>query len=354
MRLKIFSDQSYLVEGMEYEPIFHPFWGKVNNLDLMWSGIFDNYIKTSSSIFEMSALDSADLAIVPSNWEQILSLGMESLFIQFVEKVKQVEKPILSFFGGDCSHLNLPVESNLVLRNSLYRSTKKSNDFAIPAWSEDYVSKYLSNQIIIRQKRLQPTVGFCGFVSEKNFVTYLKLFYYKSKKILLNQKGWIPPYSIGHVLRSLALSFLSNSSLIETNFIKRERSFFFNKQNLNLQKNMSLEFVQNMIESDYVFCCRGSGNYSFRFYEALCCGRIPVFIDTDCVLPYDFEVDYKNYCVWIDESEISLIAEKIAEFHENISPQEFVDLQHECRRFWQQRISPEGFFANFYRHLLIT
>ncbi len=88
MKLKIFSDQSYLAEGMTYEPIFHPFWGKpVDNLDFVWSGLFDNYIKTSSSIFEMSTLDSSDLAIVPSNWEQILSLGMESSFIQFVEKV---------------------------------------------------------------------------------------------------------------------------------------------------------------------------------------------------------------------------------------------------------------------------
>jgi hypothetical protein len=46
-----------------------------------------------------------------------------------------------------------------------------------------------------------------------------------------------------------------------------------------------------------------------------------------------------------------LIAEKIAEFHDNLSPQEFVDLQYECRKIWQERISPEGFFENLYRHL---
>lgn len=32
-----------------------------------------------------------------------------------------------------------------------------------------------------------------------------------------------------------------------------------------------------MTGSDYVLCTRGNGNYSIRFYEALCRGRIPVF-----------------------------------------------------------------------------
>jgi len=49
---------------------------------------------------------------------------------------------------------------------------------------------------------------------------------------------------------------------------------------------------------------------SYRLYEALCCGRIPVFIDTDCVLPYDFMIDWKKYFVWVDQSELPLIAEK--------------------------------------------
>jgi len=75
-------------------------------------------------------------------------------------------------------------------------------------------------------------------------------------------------------------------------------------------KQMRLEFLQNMIGSDYVFCCRGAGNFSYRLYEALCCGRIPVFIDTDCVLPYDFMIDWKKYFVWVDQSELPLIAEK--------------------------------------------
>ena len=105
-----------------------------------------------------------------------------------------------------------------------------------------------------------------------------------------------------------------------------------------------------MIDSDYVLCVRGDGNYSIRFYETLCCGRIPVFINTDCVLPYDFEIDWKDYCIWINQNELHLIDEKIAEFHEKISDKDFIDLQHECCKLWKNWLSPEGFFTNFHKH----
>ncbi len=95
-----------------------------------------------------------------------------------------------------------------------------------------------------------------------------------------------------------------------------------------------------MLESDYIVCVRGSGNYSIRLYETLCCGRIPVFVNTDCVLPYEFKLKWKDYCVWIEESEISSISEKIIEFHDQLSSKDFVDLQYECRRIWKQWLSP--------------
>ena len=355
MKFKIFSDQNYLLEGIAYEAILYPFWGKPpEDPDHPWSGIFDNYIDRGNSLFEISSLEAADLAIVPSNWEPIFSAEMQSLSIQFVEKAKRVGKLSVSFFGGDCSHLELPIESDLIFRNSLYRYTRKNNDFAMPAWSEDFTKKYFENQLPVRQKHSKPIVGFCGFAAKKELKTYLKFVLYQGKKLFRKGKVGIPPYNIGHALRFKALSILLKSQIIKTNFIERERPVFFNEPDLTLQKKFRVEYVQNIVESDYVLCCRGSGNYSFRFYEALCCGRIPVFIDTDCVLPYDFEIDWKKYCVWVDESELPLIAEKIAEFHENLSPQEFVDLQYECRRIWEQRIAPEGFFANLYRHISIT
>ncbi len=74
--------------------------------------------------------------------------------------------------------------------------------------------------------------------------------------------------------------------------------------------NVRQEYVHSMMESDYILCARGAGNFSRRLYEALSCGRIPVFVDTDCVLPYQSEINWKEYFVCGLR-----VGEKVAEFH---------------------------------------
>ena len=110
------------------------------------------------------------------------------------------------------------------------------------------------------------------------------------------------------------------------------------------------EYVRNMLDSDYVLCVRGIGNFSYRLYETLSMGRIPVFVDTDCVLPLEFDVDWREHCVWVDESEIDQIGDRVLEFHESVDDDEFEERQHACRDLWAKRISPQGFFASFHRH----
>lgn len=155
------------------------------------------------------------------------------------------------------------------------------------------------------------------------------------------------------------LSLLAKSRHVETNFIIREAFYgaFYSRAvpgdfgNRALLQRLRQEFVHNLVESDYILCVRGNGNFSYRLYETLSCGRIPVFINTDCVLPYDFAVDWKEYCVWVELQELPHIGEKVAEFHARLSPADFKELQCRCRDFWQHWLSPEGFFANFHRHL---
>jgi hypothetical protein len=44
-------------------------------------------------------------------------------------------------------------------------------------------------------------------------------------------------------------------------------------------------FADHLLGTTYVLCPRGCENYSFRLYEALRFGRVPVIVDTDMVLP---------------------------------------------------------------------
>jgi hypothetical protein len=104
-----------------------------------------------------------------------------------------------------------------------------------------------------------------------------------------------------------------------------------------------------MLDSDYIVCMRGGGNFSVRFYETLSMGRIPVVVDTDCLLPYDDIIDYRRYTVWVGESEIRRAAREIAVFHASLSSNEFLELQKACRDLWRNYLSREGFWRNFHR-----
>ena len=151
---------------------------------------------------------------------------------------------------------------------------------------------------------------------------------------------------------------MSSSKYLETDFILRDKfagGYYLPDGTVDyeLKKKVRTEYANNILDNDYTLCVSGSGNFSYRLYETLSCGRIPLFVDTDSPLPYDFIIDWKKYCVWIDQTEVNRIDEIVRKFHEQISPDAFIEMQRACRRLWLDYLSPEGFYANFYRHFQI-
>ena len=368
MKLKIFSDQSYLLEDilpptLRYVPILSPFWGELpEDSKHFKTRRFQMFVEEDHSFLEMTSLEECDLAIFPCYWHLIRSNEeAHTLGVQFIEKAKKLGKPIAIFSQGDW-HYDQNLENTIIFYTSSFQSRRKPNEFAMPEWTSDFIDQNLSGQVPIRKKQAKPVVGFCGYAPPFgvpfgiNMIKgYLRLY---GDLLGLTEKFY---YKTGHTNRVIALSKLSRNTSVETNFIPRQ-NFAFSDRALQdglsnpekLAQKLRLEYCQNIIDSDYVVCCSGYENYSIRLYETLSFGRIPVFVNTDCVLPYDFAVDWKKYCVWVDKSELHLIAEKVVDFHNRLSAQEFINLQHECRRFWKEWLSPEGFFRNLHRHLDIS
>jgi hypothetical protein len=310
-----------------------PFWGK-NPEDPADpnSGRFDRYVEVGSTLFELAPLERAKLAVFPSEWQQARAADVES----FVNAARRIGKRTAIFVGSD-DHETIPHDSATVFQTSLYRSSRRENEFAQPAWSEDFVSAHLGGHLPTRPKRSKPVVGFCGLAPRR-------------RELLLRLRA----HSSHTLVRARALRFLRLHDGVETNFVERQRflggAISRGELNLATMQRVRREYVQNIVDSDYVVCTRGAGNFSYRLYETLSCGRIPIFVDTDCVLPYDFFVDWREHCVWVEEDDLPHIGERVLEFHEGLGEKDFVEFQHHCRRFWEQYISPEGFFANFHRH----
>lgn len=361
MKLNIYSDKNYLPNGVKSVPMLYPFWKEfIPSEKYPWDRVHHSYIEVANSLFNMTSLKEADLAIMPADWRAIrgetwrskINKQAQDISIQFAEKVANSGKEMVVFYGSDCCTEKVPVKSGTIIRTAAYRSQKRQKDIIMPSLVEDYVKEYLGGQISIRQKSAKPVIGFCGLAQRNSWSMKLKAFTYHGLMLAQSLELGVSPYK-GKILRNQALKILAESpSLVDTNFIITEggHSVYLNTQDPDQRQKSRADFVKNLVDSDYTLCCRGAGNYSIRLYEVLSCGRIPVFIDTDCVLPYDSIIDWKKYCVWIDEKEIPYIAEKVAEFHSNILDQEFVDLQHECRKLWKNWLSSEGFFTNFHLH----
>lgn len=363
MKLKIYSDQSYLPNllpiTLKYVPILAPFWGELpEDPNHFKTGRFEKLVAEGTSFLEMTSLEEADIAIFPVHWHLIKSNEEDrNRSIKFIEKARELGKPVAIFSQGDWND-DENLENTIIFYTSSFQSRRKSNEFAMPEWTSDFIYQNLNDQLPIRKKQMSPVVGFCGYAPPfgvpfgfQKLKGYLRLY---GDMLGLTQKFY---HKTGHTERVIALSKLSKNPSIETNFIPRQ-NFAFSNNALKgsfsnpeeIAQKLRLEYCQNIIDSDYIICCSGYENYSIRLYETLSFGRIPIFINTDCVLPYDFAVNWRKYCIWINKSELSMIAEKVIDFHNSLSDQEFIDLQYECRKFWQEWLSPKGFFSNFYRH----
>ncbi|MBP1465731.1 exostosin family protein [Candidatus Chloroploca sp. M-50] len=347
--MKIFSDRTYLVGSRRHVTMLYPFWGK-NDEDpqLPTSGRYDYYTAHGHELFELTSLTDADVAVLPVPWEDICdNQEYRRLASNFVELATAAGKQTLIFFWHDSSE-PVHVQNSIIFRTSLYASKRLPNEYPMPAWSEDFMERYLGGQLIERSKRPIPVVGFCGAAEpiRSSAVNRLK---YVTKRLLntLAEKS----YDTSRALRAQAMHNLQRHPGIETNFVVRDKFMAgLVPDNAREVRYSALhasrrEYVTNIVDSDYVLCVRGVGNYSYRLYETLSCGRIPVLVNTDCSLPFDHIVNYKDYFVWVEEQDLRQIGERVQAFHERLSQSDFVELQRACRRLWETHLSPYGFFS---------
>ena len=360
--MKVFSSRYYLPQQTYPAPLLYPLWEDLYSSQLYgWTSPYDEYVAAGCP-FEPSELSQADVAVLPFDWKEVRgdswhrrpNLQLEALAIEFSQNVASATKPLAIFFGSDCSDERIKISrakmsGAKIFRQSSYRSRAHlDSDPVFPFFCEDFVQVYAQGELVLRPKRSRPRVGFCGFARPVNLKRRLQTWAYRSYMLAAQGQSYRSPY-VGEALRIRALQTLRQSPHIETEFIVRDRSVFFTASDYREKQRVRQEYVNNLFESDYVLCCRGSGNYSNRLYEVLSCGRIPVFINTDCRLPWEDLINWKDYCVWVEEDEIDAIADKVAAFHSQLSSEEFIALQQRCRQLWLDWLSPQGYFSNFHR-----
>ncbi|KAM3097037.1 exostosin family protein [Phormidesmis sp. 146-35] len=136
-------------------------------------------------------------------------------------------------------------------------------------------------------------------------------------EFLLGPKGMrLPVLFFPCIARIEALRNLEASNLPLD--IVRKGAFVPDPKDAEIYRN-------HLLNNTYVLCPRGVENYSFRFYETLSWGRVPVLIDTDMMLPP--HVDWDEVCIRVPYSKLDQLETIIRKDYETTSEAAFIERQ---------------------------
>ncbi len=245
------------------------------------------------NIVSESSIEDCDFILYPKK----LDAGIK----KYIDLAKPYNKKVIAFFNDDISS-SVALTDICLYRTSFYKSKKLNNEFCMPAWSEDL----LSGDLTIRCKGDLPIISFCG--------------------------------AITHPIRKDCLDILTRHDKVITSLIVRD-SFWGGKIH---DADLRREYISNITNSDLVLCCRGAGNFSYRLYESLSLGRIPIIVDTDLPLPCSDVINWNSFIITSPAN----IIEGVGNFWKKTTPEEFKQLQLYARHIYKLYLSPSG-FANY-------
>ena len=310
------------------------------------------YNLSSMPITIVNNMNESDCFVLPYCWSYYLETKTVDKADMLIRSARNIGKKILIWVTGDF-FISLPSYDNIIgLYTSPYRSkTINRNIVALPIIIRDPLCELQRENILINQYPSQPIVGFCGQVD----LGFFKPAARKIQRVIqagtyrlgLSHK-YIGPVQPPTKLRKDILDSLVESDQIRTDFIRRDRyKGGIGKTKHNLYRDVKEDFVKNIQNTDYTICVRGTGNFSARFYETLALGRTPIFINTDCILPFDDSINWDKQIVQIDKQDIPQIGRIIFEFNNSLSAEKFIELQKNNRKIWEDYFR----FSGFMRHL---
>jgi hypothetical protein len=293
--------------------------------------------------------EKADGFLLPSN----VSFYQPKRLDEIGTIVSQYELPSIGF---DISHeQRKPEWLDYIIRFSWYRSLQETGVIISPAFlggdGFDLMAELGIRDWQPTEKEPLPSVSFCGREGGTLGLAIWKMM----PKSLTRQMAanFFCATTRGirmtccYPLRVDAMQVLERDSRIKTDFIGRGTTGL----QPGVQGDRRYQFLDNLQRNAYALCVRGADNYSWRFYEALSLGKIPILIDTDCMLPWEDEIPWDQFIVRVPSTRLQELPDRLWEWHSRLSPSEFCDLQRQLRLLFE-RLTPTRFYPKFLLNVL--
>lgn len=334
-------------------PLLKPFFKPESFTDAERKSI---YSISENDVTFVDTIEASDMVILTMSWLYYKVTDQTHKAIAFIEEANQLNKQVMLSMPSDFG-VNIPKHLDvIVIREQGYRSKLSEAHQCVPVLIPDPLKKhYQTTQVFNRRYHTKPTIGFCGQADGSTYETLNELFKIAVRNALyyLNIRFKTPHQLIATKhLRYKLVNIMQKSPKINANFIirKKHRAGVEFLKTKDTHKSTT-EFFDNIKNSDYVLCVRGVGNFSVRLYETLAMGRIPVFVNTDCMLPHDTYYNWKNHMVWIAYKDRDKIADKVAEFHANLNESSLNHMFAENRKLWENKLQLKSYFQTLFQHL---
>lgn len=216
----------------------------------------------------------------------------EYFFQEFIKKGKQTEKFLIPVFWTNC-YLSGIIDG---LQEELNKLDPEREYFCV-SQHDDAIKEVLPPKTIHfnagGNKGGIPIPLVCSKISNKILPNF------KEKTTFCSFVG-----SITHPIRFNLQSIFKNKAGFE---------FYSKPWTPQIDSSSEDFFLKKTSESLFSLCPRGYGASSFRFYEALQLGAVPVFIYDKPWFPYEDSIDWDLFSIRIHESEIDKIPDILVE-----------------------------------------
>lgn len=317
-------------------------------LDLYFvkSDVLLRYYNITTSIKE------ANIVVFPIDYASFLEY--KSDFLKLQKLAKEHKKPIWIYSAGDYGFTNF-IKNSYTFRFGGFKSKLDASTYIMPSFIDDPYDAKLAQDFSAILKEDKPSIGFVGHAQSgilkylKELFSHLKTTVKRKLNLLIADAQAFYPSGIK---RAQFLNQLRLTNQFNTNFILRKDYRAGAKTKADKEKTTK-EFYNNIFSNAYTFCNRGVGNFSVRFYETLAVGRIPILLNTDCLLPLHHKIDWSKHCVIIEDFHYKKMPEHIMDFHNNLSDDEFFKLQKDNRDLWENYLRRHTFFKEVHDEILI-
>ena len=146
---------------------------------------------------------------------------------------------------------------------------------------------------------------------------------YKNKITYKNNKRNYTASYVGRPTHNVRLKLEKKLKNTENFFVRNLESMDSNISSENQSK-----FFNLINDSYFSLCPRGYGPTSFRLYESIQAGTIPIYISDEFFLPYSDFLDWNKFSILLKPRKISLIPKIVEEI---IGSSDYVDMQNNLK-----------------------